>query len=412
MMHTSRYAEKNNPAEIDIWTGPTPSAFLEYGFYFYMFYTILGGVFGLFINNLASGLLVLLLILCLSELGSQTVTVIRVLAFPLGCGIAYSFIQLFLYEEPLTGTVRAFLLWMLSLLIIQVLALRPNFLHRFVLVMFFFGLAALPYLSSYSDDASSAQRVYLDRAIGFGRPNEMGAWYGFCAVYFVVRGFTARTNTLRNLSWLLAVGSLYVTTLTVSRGALLAIAGAIVMAGRHFLKMGFIPILLLLCLAAIVVELGVFEETTKFYAARGTEDTGRLAVWPLIIDSFLGSPWIGVGHSNAGAYRRDTGRFVTPHNSFLYIAQSSGVIPLALFIAYWLRAVRAALYADVRRSPDTPYYLPMLTFTFLTASSLAFGFQELWAIVSLAIPLTASVQRQALNFSSPFAKELELTDSR
>jgi O-antigen ligase len=179
------------------------------------------------------------------------------------------------------------------------------------------------------------------------------------------------------------------------------------MAGRHFLKMGFVPILLLVCLVGIVLELGLFEETTKFYAARGTQDTGRIAVWPLVIDSFLNSPWIGVGHSNAGAYI-GPGRWVTPHNSFLYIAQSSGVVPLALFIAYWMRAARAALYGDIRKSPEAAYYLPMLAFTFLTATSLALGFQEVWAIVSLAIPLTASVQRQAVDFQGPLVKEGEL----
>jgi O-antigen ligase len=380
----------------DIRTVPTPSAFVEYGFYFYMFYTLVGGVLGVAVNNLASALLVLLLLFCLAEVGSHALGMVRILAFPLGCGIVYTFIQLFFFEESLTIAVRPFLIWMVILFIVQLLASRENFLHKFVLVMFFIGLVALPYLSIHQ--TVRFQRASLDKGIGFGHINEMAAWYGFCTVYFAVLGFIVKTNALRGLSWMTALGCLYVTTLTVSRGALLAVAISIVIAGRKFLKNGFLPVLLFACLGWIVVELGIFEETAKSYATRGTEDTGRLAVWPLIIDSFLDSPWIGVGHSHVGAYT-GPGKFVTPHNSFLYVAQSSGIVPLVLFIAYWLSAARAAFSTEGKSSPEAIFYLPMLIFSFLLANSLTYAFLELWAIVSLAIPLKANVQRQALETS-------------
>ena len=394
--HASPYAKKVIPA--GTWTVSTPSGIVEYGFYFYMFYMLLGGFFGLFVNNLASALLVLLVFVCLYEIGSQAMTVIRLAAFPLGCGVAYTFIQLVLHEESITGTVRPFLLWMLVLFLVQSLALRANFLHRFVLVMFFIGLIALPYLSSYQAETKvgTMQRAVLDKAIGFSHTNSIAAWYGFCAVYFVVLGITIRTNALRILYWLMAGVCLYVVTLTVSRGALLAIAIAVVIGGRHLLKNGFIPILILACIGAIVIELGVFEQTAKFYAERGSEDTGRIAVWPLIIDSFLNSPLIGVGQAHVGAtpYGR---HHVTPHNGFLSLAQSSGVVPLALFIAYWLSAGRAAFQADVGKSPDAVCYLPLLAFTFITVNAGEFTFMEYWAIVSLAIPMTEGLRRQALD---------------
>ena len=95
---------------------------------------------------------------------------------------------------------------------------------------------------------------------------------------------------------------------------------------------------------------------------------------------------------------------ITPHNGFLYLAQSSGIVPLALFIAYWLRAGRAALQADVGKSPDAAFYLPLLGFTFFTVNLGAFTFMQFWAIVSLAIPMTASVQRQALDLSGQVKK--------
>ena len=93
--HASPYGEKVLPA--GKWAVSTPSSVVEYGFYLYMGYLLVGGAFGLFVNNLASALLVLLVFLCLFEVGFQAITVIRLLAFPLGCGVAYTFIQLFFF---------------------------------------------------------------------------------------------------------------------------------------------------------------------------------------------------------------------------------------------------------------------------------------------------------------------------
>jgi O-antigen ligase len=369
-----------------------PSAFVEYGFYFYMFYTLLGGVLGLFINNLASGVLVLLVILCLSEVGYNAFTVIRLVAFPLGCALTFTFVQLWVFEESLTEAVRPFLIWMLLVFLSQMLALRANFLHHFVLVMCLIGLGALPYLSFYQA-GEAMQRARIDKAIGFGHTNAMGEWYGFCAVYLILLGFTLRTNATRLLSWVSAVACLYVVTLTVSRGALVAVAISIVMASRKLLKRGFLPLLLLMIVLWVVVELGVFEETFKLYTARGTEDSGRLAVWPLIIDSFLGSPLVGVGHGHIGAIT-SYGIFYTPHNGFLYIAQSSGIFPLILFIAYWVRVGWVALKVDKDLVSDGIFYLPFLVFSFITTSLGNFGFMELPVIASLAFPLATGTKRQ------------------
>jgi O-antigen ligase len=360
-----------------------------------MIYVLLGGVFGLVVNNVATGLLVLLVIFSLADVGSQANSVIKALIFPLGCAIAYTSIQLFFFEESLMDTIRPFLIWMCVLFLVQLLTLRENFLLRFVLVMLLIGLAALPYLSFYQGASGGhvMRRAALDKAIGFSQTNEMGAWYGFCAIYFVVLGITTKTHVTRNLSWAIAIGCLYMVTLTVSRGALLAVAVAFVVASRQFLKSGFLPILLFVSLVAIVFGMGLFDETLDFYTARGAEDTGRVAVWPLIIESFLNSPWIGVGHSNVGA--TPMGRhLVTPHNAFLYMAQSSGIVPLVLFIAYWLRVGLAAVRANVRKSSEAAWYLPLFVYTFIACNLGAFTFTHLWATVALAIPMTEYMRQQ------------------
>jgi hypothetical protein len=187
--HTSQYAGKCVPA--GTWTVAAPSGLVEYGLYCYIAYTLIGGVFGLWISNAASAFLLVLVIFCVWEVGSQIIPVVRTVAFPLGCGIAYAFIQLVLHEESLTAVVRPFLIWMLMLVLVQSLVLRTNFLHRFVLVMFLIGLAALPYVSM---TGGNIERATLDSAIGFSQINLMGEWYGFCALYFAVLAFATKST--------------------------------------------------------------------------------------------------------------------------------------------------------------------------------------------------------------------------
>jgi O-antigen ligase len=363
-----------------------------------MFYLFLGEVWGLFINNLASAVLILLLILSLSELGSRVIAVIKILAFPLGCGIAFLFIQHFFFGESSTEMVREFLYWMVLMFLLQLLTQRDNFLHRFVMVMIVIGLAALPYLSFYQY-GESMQRASINKAIGFGQTNAMGEWYGFCAVYLILAGWTVRANAVRLVAWMGALLCAYIVTLTLSRGALLAVAIAIVIASRNFLKGGFLPVLLSICVGGLVIELGVFEQSARLYAARGAEDTGRLAVWPLILESFYNSPWIGVGASQIGAITAN-GKFITPHNGFLYIAQASGMVPLVLFAAYWVRVVWVAFKANTGLNSDKLFYLPFLAYSFIVVNVGNLTFMQLPVIAALAFPMVASVKRRTMDITA------------
>jgi O-antigen ligase len=227
----------------------------------------------------------------------------------------------------------------------------------------------------------------------------LGEWYGFITVYFTILGYITRRNAVRVLSWVIAVGCLYMVTLTVSRGALLAVAIAIVVASRHLLKSGFIPVLLLACLSWILIELGVFDEATRSYSYRGTEETGRSLVWPLVVERFLDAPLIGVGASHT-RIATNLG-FMTPHNGFLFVALASGIVPCVLFVAYWFRAAWAALQANTRRSPDAAFHVPLLIYTFLTVSAGNLTFIAPWAIVSLALPMAAGLRQQRFETVPP-----------
>jgi O-antigen ligase len=195
----------------------------------------------------------------------------------------------------------------------------------------------------------------------------------------------------RLAAWLVAVASLFVVTLTVSRGALVAVAVSLLVASRKLMKVGVLPILLLTGLSLGVMATGIFDQAIDAYTHRAGEESGRLRVWPLMIQKFFDSPIIGVGASRAGAWISPD-RYTTPHNSFLLFAVASGFIPLALFCAYCFRSGMAALRANME-DRDSAFYLPLVTYTVLVTSAGNTDFMLPWAVVSLAMPVAAGVAR-------------------
>jgi hypothetical protein len=366
---------------------------VEYGYYFVTFYTVLGTPLGLILmGGIGSGFLMIpVLALCAIALGPSLISTVRSAWLPLACGTSYLFIQLVVHDEPMSGMyVYQFGPWLFSLIIVQALALfRPNFLHRFALFTLFLGLAMLPFMSvGY---VGTYQKVGLERGVGYSNPNAMAAWFGFCVLYLTIKGYVETRPSYRLAAWLMAIGSLYVVTLTVSRGALIAAAASLLVASRKLWKEGLLPLLLLIVLVMGLLQFGVFDQAIEAYSRRGVEETGRLQLWPILIERFLNSPVIGYGASHAGAVVI-TGKFITPHNSFLLFAVASGMVPLVLFVAYCFSSGVAALRANPG-DPDSMLYLPLVVYTVLITSAGNMDFMTPWAVVSLAVPVAAVVSR-------------------
>jgi hypothetical protein len=356
----------------------------EYGYYFVILYTVLGGPLGLILlGNIGAGfLLVPVAALCIIALGPAIIKVATVAWIPIACALTHLFIQLIVHEESFTRIyVYEFGPWLISLVIVQALAMyHPRFLHRFAIFNLLIGLGMLPFMTS------GGERVGLGRGLGYANPNAMAAWFGFCVVYLTIKGYIETRPMNRIASWGMAVACLYVVTLTVSRGALISIMASLLLASKRLIKAGFLPLLLLAVLLVIFVEMGMFDQAINSFSRRGAEDSGRLTVWPLLIDKFLKSPWVGFGASNAGAFT-NYGLYVTPHNSFLLFGVASGIIPLALFCAYCFHSGRAARRA---KDDDGIFYLPLVLYTLLITSAGNMDFMTPWAVVSLAVPLAAN----------------------
>jgi len=363
-----------------------PSQLLEFGYYLSFFYTVMSSALGLSVGLLGAAFLAVLAGLCFMSVRATARVVYSPLVYPLGCAICYLLIQILVHGESiLSNESRSFVTWMLALVILQSLALRPGFLHRFAIALFLIGLCMLPYLEVFGSDEG---RFRLDPSVGFSNANDLAAFFGFCCLYFIIAGIEARTVRTRVAYWVAAVGCLYVVGLTVSRGTLFAVAVAAVVAGRRLLKRGFFPILVLVLVGWLVYLSGLFDQAVASYQGRLATETGRLRVWPAAFERMWDSPWSGVGISNVATPVPDHLLPITPHNGFLHLGLSSGLITLLLFAAYWWQSGRGALSKARQSSRDAPFYVPLWLYAFLINFQLGVAFLAPWLIAILAIAMS------------------------
>jgi O-antigen ligase len=337
--------------------------------------------------------------LCVLHCRSRLSAVYSPITFPIACAITFVSIQVLLHDASIMDDyVRDLVPWIFVLIIVQTLNLREGFFHRFALIVFAIGLAAMPFLS-FRQEGLELERAGLDRASGvageLANPNGLAAWFGFCAVYFLIFGLEAKRNVVRLLSWLIATASLFIVGLTVSRGALFGIALACVIAFRRVLKRGFASLLILVTLVGIILVSGLFDQSTQYYLERGEEETGRLLVWPLVIERFLDSPLAGVGVADVETYVSVGGKEITPHNSFLFIALASGIVPLLFFGAYWWRAVRGVRRLSSEGMTSASFYRPLLVYSFVVVMLSNEPFVSPFVVAVLSGPLAATGKRRA-----------------
>jgi O-antigen ligase len=370
-------------------TNVYPPAFLEYAWYASLAYGMLGQVWGIVIPSVGGGVLVLLAAICLLNVGDQALRAYKPIAWALWTGIFVITIQFFFHttEERAWAESMYFLGWLGLLIIAQTLSLRPKFLQRFALVAFAIGLACLPYINIKS--VGGVMRAWAS-GTGISNPNVLGLWFGFSTVYFLFWGLQCRKPFLRAAAWVAAIGSLYIVTLSVSRGPLLAIVLACVVGFRSELKRSFVPLLSLVLLMSLVYVSGVFDEEIAYYTARGAEESGRGKLWPLALERILDSPWVGVGLGDI-LIRTPSGKLMNPHNGLLHIALGAGIVPVIFFLAYLgyvavgaVRMMRSVQVGEVALLP------PLIAFGLFETMVLDFAFMTSWVVVVFGLAASAS----------------------
>ena len=363
---------------------PIPSKTLEYAYFASVAYSVLAEVLGVAIPLAAGGMILALAAACLWRLQSRARLIFEPIGWLLACGVSFVVIQVGIHGESLAdGNMRAFINWILGLMIVHSLCLRPGFSRRFPLVLFVLGTGMLPYLTFNPGEVERA-RIGLQVGGSLSHVGGLAEWFGFCAVFFAIAGLQTDKGLLRTAAWVAGVGSLIVVTLTVSRGVLVATVLATVVGFRGLLKHGFVPVFVLSVVVAVVVTSGVFQQAVLHYSARGTEDTGRGRLWVAAVERIAASPLAGVGLSNVDMFVLSPTEASPPHNTFLWFALSSGIAPVVFFCGFWIQAAKRSWSARPNAG-EALFRLPYLLYTFVSVMLGDSGFMSLWALLALSV---------------------------
>jgi hypothetical protein len=363
-----------------------PSWKIEAAFYFALVYSLAANVFGISIPMVAGASMLALAAACLWELRTTPKAAYGPLVVLLASMVVYLIVQIVVHGESIRGeTARPFIVWMLQLVIVQSLCLRSGFSRRYPLVLFCVAALALPHLDY---NPGTVDRAHVARELGLGgglaSVNGLGEWFGFLAVYFAVSGLEARRFSFRVGAWGLALVSLSVVGLTVSRGSMFAAVIAIIIAFRGILKRGFLPLLTLVILGGVVYGSGLLDQTVASYEERGTESTGREKIWPAVIERMLDHPIVGVGTSAIGTYMADSTEPQQPHNTFFYLALASGFLPMILFTLFFVR-VGLRSHAYGRKDTDEAFRMPYLVFTLIVLMLGDLGVMAPWGLIAVSV---------------------------
>jgi O-antigen ligase len=160
-------------------------------------------------------------------------------------------------------------------------------------------------------------------------------------------------------------------------------------------RRSYLPILAIVALLAVVMASGVFDHVITQYTERGMEETGRFIIWPRVFERISASPGVGVGVSNLltpsnDRTRTGTMKMIFPHNSFLFIALGSGVVPLFFFCLYWLVGLRGALKGSSPSNPNSAYLLPLWVYAFMSLFEIDATFTQTWSIIVMCACLPYS----------------------
>jgi len=359
-----------------------PSLKLECAYYLATIYSIAAQAVGLEVPALAGASLLAIAATCILQLRASLKAVYGPITLLFACAISFLCIQIVVHGVSITDqTIRPFILWIFGLIILPALCLRRGFFLRYPFFLFVVGAATLPFLEF---DPGKAGAAHVDLTTSLGR-GFLGDWFGFCAVFFAIAGNESRQRFFQIGAWLMAVGCALLMTFSIGRTSLVGTALALTVGLRSLLKRGFVPVLALVILAGITYGSGWFDAAFSNYAERAMQETGREILWPAAIDRIFSSPFVslfGVGEPNI-LFELSPGRYSGPHNAFLHFALSSGVVPFAFFLAFWIQAAWRCAHAKGQETD--PFRMPYLIFFFLPVMSSDLPFMSPTALFGLSV---------------------------
>src|SRR5438128_653523 len=158
-MHGSDWGNEATMRSERVLARPVLPGFVEYCYFGLLFYGLFGEAWGLSIPLLGAGGMAVLAMYCVWQNGTF---ILKPISLPLGCAISFLIIQIVIHDgSPMDDGLRVFVIWILSLIIVQSLCLREGFFHRFAFAASVIGASCLPYLVNYGNENDPFERVGL-----------------------------------------------------------------------------------------------------------------------------------------------------------------------------------------------------------------------------------------------------------
>src|SRR5437867_11505784 len=178
MMPMHATPQSGNPTSLVYAPARIPSRWIEYAYYFAVIYSVTADVLGISVSMLAGGMILLLSVTCMLQLRSCAWKVYAPIALLIACATSFCLVQIVIHGLSITdGDIRAFIIWILGLIIVHSLCLRRGFLHRFIVVLLVLGAITVPYLAFNPGEVERA-RVGIQVGI-LSHPGGLAEWFGY-----------------------------------------------------------------------------------------------------------------------------------------------------------------------------------------------------------------------------------------
>lgn len=361
-------------------------------FYCYLFYTFFAVKLNIDIPNLGAAWLFGLAMLTFIFRDRPPWRKLNLMLILLTAG-SFFIIQVFWFKTEFIS-LKGFINWLPLAIIIDKLVTRRNFIFRLAIVMLIISVLMYPSVISQNENMIGGTKISRAGAEGTGidNPNALGAWFGFCALVFWLWGSKQQWLSVRMCLWSCALVGAGLLSLTVSRGALLALFAGICLGFRRLKLWQRLSILAFLAALSLALYGSfVFTQAVESYQLRAFQQTGRYYIWPEMIEEIIKNPWIGSGIQNVVYFIPSLQQLRTPHNAILFLWVASGIVPITLFICLLGMAfVKAQRWTEARNEQSIDP-LPIVAYAIILFQLSNLYFLSLWGVTALCysfIPLS------------------------
>jgi O-antigen ligase len=277
-------------------------------------------------------------------------------------------IDYFGYPDGIS-TLKLYMVWLLTFIICLVLHENPNFFVRGKIFLLFFILANFSFLAPNAQDPSR-YGLREDIQIAMSNPSDLAYWCIF-AVMASIAEVVSKKGFVRVAYMAVAIVSLMVLLLTVSRGALtiliVCILVFLLLNARKLGGVGAIFALLATVGIALIIIYFFQPEAITNYEQRIGEESGNFSGRTYLLDEairvFLENPWLGTGKDMVNPPLHS--RANVPHNQYLGLAVHYGIWPPIFLVIFLIQLVTKTISSLMAKQEPTSYNVSSELFVFL-----------------------------------------------